>query len=159
MGPFPIHALDVRRLQAGLAGLQSSDAERAARVVERARAYVERVSADFPGDPATGRLGEDPESERLFEGFADDQPCPALDPETLTCDLYAARPMTCRTFGPAVHANGTVGACELCYHGASDAEIAACAVEFDPRDQEAALLATMEQDRQSGLTIVAWALA
>ena len=29
----------------------------------------------------------------------DDVPCPALDPETGGCDLYAARPITCRTFG------------------------------------------------------------
>jgi hypothetical protein len=41
--------------------------------------------------------------------------------------------MTCRLFGPAVRVEGgAVGACELCYQGASDEEIAECAVEMAP---------------------------
>src|SRR5512146_2180364 len=32
----------------------------------------------------------------------DSAPCPVLDPDTRTCDLYAWRPITCRTFGPPV---------------------------------------------------------
>ena len=45
-------------------------------------------------------------------------------PEGGTCDLYAARPLTCRTFGPAISWNSdAVGVCELCFVGAGDEEI------------------------------------
>jgi len=61
----------------------------------------------------------------------DEVACPALDPDTRTCDLYDARPITCRTFGPAVKtADGAVATCELCFAGASEEQIAACAVEI-----------------------------
>jgi len=148
-------------MQAGLAELKHSDLERAARVVDRARASVERLRGEFPGDAATGFLGESEADEARFEGFANDEPCPALDPETQTCDLYAARPMTCRVFGPAVRGvDGAVGACELCYHGARDEEIAACAVEMDPDDTERVLAETLEAETGvQGMTIVAWRLA
>ena len=161
IGVFPISQLDVRRLQAGLEELKQHDAVRAARVVARAQDSVKRLSGDFPGDAATGLLGESEQDEARFEDFANEEPCPALDLETQTCDLYAARPMTCRVFGPAVRgADGAVGACELCYHGASDAEIAACAVEMDPDDTESALTETIEAATGvQGTTIVAWCLA
>jgi hypothetical protein len=61
------------------------------------------------------------------------RPSGKLRPETQACDLYSFRPMTCRLFGPAVRVEGgAVGACELCYQGASDEEIAECAVEMAP---------------------------
>ena len=122
---------------------------------------MERLRAAFPGDAVTGLLGESDADEARFAEFADDEPCPALDPETQTCDLYAARPMTCRAFGAAVRGkDGAVGACELCYHGASDAEIAACAVEMDPHDTESALIETLETEMGvRGTTVVAWCLA
>jgi Fe-S-cluster containining protein len=61
----------------------------------------------------------------------DDVACPALDPVAGTCDVYDARPITCRTFGPAVKtADGAVATCELCFAGASEQQIAACAVEI-----------------------------
>ena len=127
LGPFPITQLDARRLREGLAELESRDRQRAARVRERARQAVARIRPDFPGDAATGVLGEDEEAEEQFAALADDQPCPALDPATGTCDLYAARPITCRIFGPPVRCGSeAVGVCELCFQGASDEEIAAC---------------------------------
>ncbi len=53
-----------------------------------------------------------------------------------------------------------MGACELCYHGASDSEIAACAVEMDPDDTESSLTETLEAETGvHGTTIVAWCLA
>ncbi len=127
----------------------------------RAQDSVDRLRDEFPGDATTGLLGESEEDEARFEDFANEEPCPALDPETQTCDLYAARPMTCRVFGPAVRgADGAVGACELCYHGASDAEIEACAVDMDPDDTEGALTETLEVETGvQGTTIVAWCLA
>jgi Fe-S-cluster containining protein len=155
IGPFPINQLDARRLRRGLDELAVRDAERAERVKERARQSVARMRPDFPGDPTTGLLSETEEDEERFSNFADDEPCPALDPETGACDLYAARPITCRTFGPPVRfGSDSVGVCELCYEGASDAEIAACEVEIERGDLEAKLLEELH-----GETIVAFCLA
>ena len=76
-------------------------------------------------------LGEDYEAAILFEEFANDEPCPVLDPGSGTCDLYAARPILCRTFGPPMRTEeGNLATCELCFIHASTAEIEAC--ELDP---------------------------
>jgi Fe-S-cluster containining protein len=106
MGPFPITGDDAARLRLGLADLDSRDSARAARIRTRARAWAD----------------------------GDDEACPVLDPDTGTCDLYAARPLTCRTFGPPVRcASGALAICELCFHGATEEEIAACVVDLDPK--------------------------
>ena len=161
MGPFPITQLDARRLREALAELESRDRPRAARVRERARQAVARISPDFPGDAATGVLGEDEEAEEQFAALAEDGPCPALDPASGACDLYAARPITCRIFGPPVrYGSEAVGVCELCFQGASDEEIAACLVEIDPRGLESRLSDELERTTGArGQTIVAFALA
>jgi len=160
IGPFPITQLDARRLRAGLAELDASHPARAARVRRRAREYVERTRADFPGNRSAGILDPSPEGEARFETFADDEPCPALDPGTGRCDMYAWRPILCRTFGPAMRMGGEMLAiCELCYEGASEQDIAACAVDADFRDLEADLLGKLEaKEGASGETIVAFAL-
>jgi Fe-S-cluster containining protein len=154
VGPFPITQLDRARLRAGLADLERCEPARAARVRRRAAEAVARME-EFPGDFTTGVLDDDEESDERFAAFADDAPCPALDPETKTCDLYQARPITCRIFGPAVRSSGgdVLGVCELNYVGASDEQIAACQVEMDPDALEDELL--MGDHRQ---TIVAFAL-
>ncbi len=161
IGPFPISQLDAARLRQGLVELGADDPQRAIRVRDRARDSVARLSPGFPGDPTTGILAEDAEAEARFADFADDEPCPALDPATGMCDLYAARPMTCRTFGPPVRSGpeGGLGVCELCYHGASDEEIAACEMKPDPDNLESALLHDLERSTGlRGTTIVAFAL-
>ncbi len=159
IGAFAINRLDVLRLQQGLAELEVADPARAAQIRNRARASIARVSPDFPGDPATGILDEGETADALFEEFANDEPCPVLDPATGMCDLYAARPMTCRVFGPPVQSEGGLGVCELCYHGASEEEIAACEMTIDPDDMELALLDELEQSTgRRGRTIVAFAL-
>ena len=87
-------------------------------------------------------------------GFADEEPCPALDPELKTCDVYESRPITCRIFGPAVRSGGDIlGVCELNYVGATDAQIAACQVEVDAQGLEDDLL-----NGDCRQTIVAFAL-
>lgn len=162
IGPFPISQLDAARLRQGLAELDSGDPARAARVRERAREFVARFSDSFPGDPRTGILAENADAEARFVDFANDEPCPALDPATGMCDLYATRPMTCRTFGPPVRSGpgGALGVCELCYHGASDEEIAACEMTPDPDNLEEALVKDVEQVvGVRGNTIVAFCLA
>lgn len=160
VGVFAIHQLDVARLRAGMAELARSDPERAAAVRRRACSSVERLAADFPGDPATGVLDESEEAEARFEDFANDEVCPALDPVTGRCDLYAARPMACRSFGPPVRTQGGLGVCELCYHGATPEQIAACEMSVDPEGMEPRLIEEAEQaSGERGLTLVAYALA
>jgi Fe-S-cluster containining protein len=152
LGPFPITQLDAWRLRQGLAQLERRDPLRAARVRRRSRESVARM-ADFPGDLTTGILDEDEEAEERFAALPDEEYCPALDPEALTCDLYEARPVTCRIFGPAVRSGGDVlGVCELNFQGATDEQIAACQVQVDPAGLEDALL---EGRREQ--TIVAFA--
>jgi Fe-S-cluster containining protein len=161
-GAFAISQLDALRLQKGLDDLVSSDPKRATRVRERARQAVKQLSATFPGDPKTGILDEGKDAEAAFADFANDEPCPALDPATGACDLYAARPMTCRTFGPPVRSGeeGGLAVCELCYHGASDQQIAACEMVSDPDNLEEKLIAEAEKKTgKRGNTIVAWCLA
>jgi len=152
IGPFPITQLDALRLRQGLAELKSRDPTRAALLLERAVASVERLRRDFPDDPLGSVLAT--------ENAAQDEPCPALDRNTDTCDLYAARPITCRTFGPAVRfGENSLATCELCYTGATDEEISACEVEVDPDDLESQLLEELAESKGvSGETIVAFAL-
>ncbi len=152
IGPFPITPLDAARLRDGLADLANRDPERAARVRARARASVARLRREYPVDTLNRILA--------LEEAADDEPCPALDPATGACDLYAFRPITCRTFGPAVRfpaeaGPSRIGVCELCYQGATDEQIAACEVEVDTRGENE-ILEAMENP---GDTLVAFALA
>lgn len=162
VGVFAINQLDAVRLQRGLARLNKTDPQRARRIRERARASVERLSAEFPGNAKTGVLDagifeEGSKAEKRFAEFANDEPCPVLDPETGLCDLYDARPMACRTFGPPVRAEGGLGVCELCFHGATGAQIAACEMVADPDDLESKLLAKLERARgPRGQTIIAF---
>jgi Fe-S-cluster containining protein len=158
-GVFAINPLDAARLQSGLRELTLEDPERASRVRRRAAESVERLTPDFPGDPGTGILGEEAEARERFESFANEEPCPALDPAAGACDLYASRPMTCRVFGPPVRSEGGLGICELCYHGATAEEIEACEMVPDPGDLESALVEELERDTGArGETIVAFAL-
>jgi Fe-S-cluster containining protein len=128
MGPFEITELDVLRLQRGFIELYTSDPDRAAQIRHRA--------ARWSGQ---------------------EDPCPALDPASGTCDLYTFRPVTCRVFGPPVSCgSGAIGVCELCYEGATPEQIAACAVEADPSGIEGSLL--IELGAEDHRTTVAQAL-
>ena len=80
-----------------------------------------------------------------------------LDPESGLCDLYDARPMTCRTFGPPVRSEDGLGVCELCFQGATDEQIVACEMVVDPEDLEAKMVEKVEKTRgPRGSTIVAY---
>jgi len=135
VGVFPIPHEDAARLREGLLALEQEDPEKATRIHTRVQESLTRLDPWFPGDIATGILNEDYEAAILFEEFANDEPCPVLDPATGTCDLYASRPILCRTFGPPMSTPGDDGeinlaTCELCYIHATTEEIAAC--ELDP---------------------------
>ena len=152
VGLFAITPLDALRLQRGLADLTAADPERASRVRERSRQAASRISGAFPDSAVSSILASD---------FADDDPCPALDTETSTCDLYSSRPITCRTFGPPVRCGSeSVGICELCFEGASDAQIASCEVDVDPGGLEFTLIRVLAEATGKGAdTLVAFALA
>ncbi len=150
-GTFAISMLDAARLRAGFAALPGDAAERMrARVV----ASQGRLAAEYPGDVATGLLAEDAEAKEQFEEFGNEEVCPVLDPLTGRCDLYAARPMTCRVFGPPVRTEEGLGVCELCYQGATAAEVEAGEMFLPEPEVEERLTAELG----GGRTIVAFAL-
>ena len=160
IGAFAINQLDAERLKRGLADLMQRDRRRAEAILQRARDFVSRFRDEFPGDPATGLLDDGEEGLAHFDDFANDEPCPVLDPETGLCELYNSRPMTCRVFGPPVRSEDGLGVCELCYHGASDEEIAACEMIPDPEDLEPRLIGQAESATgRRGNTIIAFCLA
>jgi Fe-S-cluster containining protein len=153
-GVFAISQLDAERLRTGLSVAEPA---MAMRIRLRVQESLALIADDFPGDAATGILNQD---EAAFEEFANDVPCPVLDPITQTCDLYAARPMTCRTFGPPMDTQeGGLGVCELCFIGAPAETVAACELLPDPDGMEEQLIA--EAEARTGLygkTIVSFAL-
>jgi Fe-S-cluster containining protein len=155
-GVFSIKALDAARLQSGMQSLSISDPQSAQAIRDRTRTWVAEHSADFPGNLDTGILGTSEEDQSRFEDFANDAPCPALNPHTGLCDIYSFRPMTCRVFGPPVRvAEGDgLACCELCFVGATDDEIAACEMPL-PHQLEQQLLAEMNDSSE---TVVAFAL-
>lgn len=158
-GAFAISQLDALRLRLAMSELAVADAERAKAIAARATAYREQYGSSFPGDTASGILGTTPEAEAAFEDFANDAACPALDPTSGRCDLYNARPMTCRTFGPPVRHASDAGegfaVCEMCFTEAFPEEIEAAEMK-PPFAEEQELLRHFKPE--SGETIVAWCL-
>src|SRR5437773_11932750 len=109
--------------------LDAADPARAERVRARSSAYVTAIAPDYPGDLAAGALREE---ENLPSGM-DHVACPALDPDSGLCRLYAARPITCRTFGAATRVReDTVAACEVCHPGPMDDGRARRAARAEP---------------------------
>ncbi|WP_263369175.1 YkgJ family cysteine cluster protein [Edaphobacter dinghuensis] len=160
IGVFPIAHEDAARLREGLETLTQADPERAARVRARVANSLTRLDPWFPGDVHSGILNEDYEAAILFEEFANDEPCPVLDLEHGTCDLYGHRPILCRTFGPPMRtAEDNLATCELCFITASTEEIAAC--ELDPTlpaQEEASNEAFNAAHGLHGQTLIAYAL-
>jgi Fe-S-cluster containining protein len=154
-GTFAINALDAARLQTAIKGMRAVAPELAESLHQRGLAWIRNYGSEFPGDLTTGKIGTSEEDKARFEGFANEAPCPALNPETGLCDVYEWRPMTCRVFGPPVQVEGGgLGCCELCFGGADDQEIAACEMQV-PHELEARLVAEMGRTEQ---TVVAFAL-
>jgi Fe-S-cluster containining protein len=164
-GAFAIGALDALRLQAGMEALRDTQPDLTAEIERRAHDWITEFGPGFPGDSQTGLLGDSKQERERFEEFADEAPCPALDPATGRCDLYAWRPMTCRVFGPPVRMDAgmgegvALGHCELCFVGASKDEVARCEMPV-PLELEAELLDEIEADSTgaAGETVVAFAL-
>lgn len=158
-GAFGINALDAARLREGMSSLRATNSALAAEIERRARTWLAEFGDFFPGDVETGALGTSETDQILFEDFANDAACPALDPATGRCDVYQWRPMTCRVFGPPVRAtdeNGAegLGHCELCFIGAAPVQVAACEMPV-PHALEAELLEEIDSKDE---TVVAFAL-
>lgn len=142
IGVFPISALDAEALNTALT---AADPTLAARIRQRAADSRQRLTPGFPGDPTTGQLFTEPHHEDDFEDFANDEPCPILDPETGTCDLYAARPVQCRTFGPPVRDDEDhLTVCELCFIDAPPEAVAHAEMDQGWRPLEDTLIAAAE---------------
>jgi Fe-S-cluster containining protein len=160
IGVFPIAHEDAARLREGLAHLEQTDPERSQRIRTRVKNSLTRIDPWFPGDRTTGILNEDHEAAILFEEFANDEPCPVLDLEHGTCDLYESRPILCRTFGPPMRtAENNLATCELCFIHATTEEIAAC--ELDPTlpaQEQASNEAYNAAHNLYGQTLIAYAL-
>jgi Fe-S-cluster containining protein len=158
IGVFPVSPLDAETLRTALA---SAEPALAGRIRTRAAASRARLTPDFPGDAATGVLFTEPHHEDAFEDFANDEPCPVLDPVTGTCDLYAARPVQCRTFGPPVRdEDDHLTVCELCFLDAPADEVARCEMDQSWRAlEDAEIEAAALRTGRSGPTLIAFALA
>lgn len=161
VGVFSISQLDAMRLRQGFEALKADNPVRAEALRDRVRASVEQLKMDFPGDAATGLLAENDEDfEERFAEYANEEVCPVLDPATGLCDLYEARPMTCRTFGPPVYSAEGLVVCELCFVGAPQEEVERCAMSLKhAAELEADLIREIETARGvSGNTLVTFAL-
>jgi Fe-S-cluster containining protein len=175
-GVFAISQQDAARLRDGLALLTASDPARAARIHTRVAASLAHLEPGFPGDPVTGILAADHEDSPTgnsesgsptsglgslgWDDYANDEPCPVLDPATGTCDLYSARPILCRTFGPPMRTpEQNLAHCELCYTTATPDEIAACELDPNlPALEAASNQAFNAAHRLHGETLIAYAL-
>ena len=114
IGPFSISQSDAARLREGMARLDSAIAQRAR---DRARNYIAAIhSYDEDGLP---------------EGM-DDVACPALDPVTRNLQPLRRSPHHLPHLRPRrQNQRWRVATCDLCFKGASEEQIAACAVEID----------------------------
>jgi len=159
-GVFEISPLDAQRLRDGFAATHPAVS---ARILDRVTQARTRLAPFFPGDPHTGILTGTPQEIELFEEWAHADPCPILDPETQTCDLYSHRPILCRTFGPPIRndaADPTAGLaiCVLCFTAATPEEIAAAEMDSSFRALEQSLECDYAANSPSaGPTIVAFA--
>ncbi len=144
IGPFPITALDARRLRLGLQELRRHRPWEADAVVARASSQWTEMRPGFPGDHETGDLGDDDAARAGFaERFAE-APCPVLDAASGACLLYEARPVTCRLFGLPVRLGEALAEpCGLNFTAADEAAIATAVVDADPGGLEARLLALL----------------
>jgi len=165
-GAFAINPLDALRLGSAMAELAKTDPDRAGAIRERARRYLTEFGPEFPGDRVTGILGESEEERAAFDDFANEAACPVLDPATGLCDLYDARPMTCRVFGPPVRMESAeagdeeaagFAVCELCFTQATDQEITAAEMAV-PHAEEELVLAAVHDAGPSGNTVIAYCL-
>ena len=165
-GAFAIGPLDALRLRNAMATMAADQPAQAEAIAKRTAQYLAEFGPSFPGNRETGILGTSPEEEAAFEDFANEAPCPALDPQSGLCGVYSARPMTCRVFGPPVRVNDSseddtaegFAVCELCFTEANPEEIAAAEMIVPHAEEEELLNRLAELEPAQGSTIIAYCL-
>ncbi len=157
-GPFAITQLDAWRLREGLRALAETEPGLAAAVRGRAAAAVTRQAHAF-GAGRAGVFATEAEEERFYETFASD-PCPALDPDSGACTVYAWRPVACRTYGPPVRMGGDdLPPCPLCFKGAAREETEAARQTIEVGHVEDPVTDRVEQATgRRGMTTIAFAI-
>jgi Fe-S-cluster containining protein len=159
--PFPITRLDVRRLRGGWDDLREREVGRAEAIRRRASKAVAVLKEGFPGQFDTGLLTDDEHALDRFIMQHGAMECPALDPISGCCELYEARPVACRTYGPPIRFGGEAAApCRLCFQGAAPEMVRRCTLTPDPGGLEQAILARMGVAAgEEWETLIAFALA
>jgi Fe-S-cluster containining protein len=162
IGLFAISVGEALALRAAVADLAE---ETRTGVLARAVRAVERSAASFPGDAAAGILDpdRDPTAEDSWLAAVRGIPCPALELPGGRCEVYGARPTTCRTYGLALAGDGEIllPACELNLPSAPPArtlEAALDAGRLTRVDQALAEIAASEGLPAGAETTVAHAL-
>lgn len=111
IGLFPITRLDALELQRGLDTLPSVQRDA---IEARAHAQVELLESAYPALKSNPSL--DRWDDRIIDKLVDEfstAPCPALSADGM-CQVYASRPVTCRTMGIPNEVDGLVqGACSV----------------------------------------------
>jgi len=150
---------------------RSAEPALAAAIELRARAWVAEHGADFPGDLETGMLGTSDEERERFEDFANEAACPALDPATGRCDVYALETddvpgvRSARSHGRRrgdfypPHGRkpvrgGRWAIASFAFMGLAEAEVVACEMTV-PHELEAEVLEEIGSNRE---TVVAFAV-
>ena len=85
-----------------------------------------------PGDPCDPAFWKKETRRGAFETFANDEPCPVLDPATGACDLYAARPMTCRIFDLRCNQKMDWESVNFAITALPTSRLVACEMKIDP---------------------------
>lgn len=111
IGPFAITRLDVDRLQEALPRLPAEERRTIHEAAARQVAAMERAFPALRQSPSLDQW-DDRAIDSLVAQFGS-LPCPALHPDG-SCQVYEARPLTCRLMGIPVDEDGLVrGACEV----------------------------------------------
>ncbi len=111
VGIFPITRLDANELRRGLATMPANERDA---IIARAAHQVNLIETRYPGLHSTPYLDAWPDTtiDAMVEQFGH-LPCPALGSDG-TCQVYAFRPITCRTMGIPSESNDMVeGACSV----------------------------------------------
>ena len=141
VGPIPITRLDAWRLERGMRSLWVERPAVATAIVADAHRALAVMKDGFPGEFESGRLAAD---EAALDRFLEKHrtlACPVLDKATGSCRLYAARPVSCRTYGPPLAFEGQPAPhCDLCFREAAAQTIESCRWSPDPAAREQRLL-------------------
>ncbi len=143
-----------------MARARAGNPEIAAAIAGRARRAIAVLRDGFPGEASTGKLDENVSRlDRFFEHHSE-LACPVLDPESGRCELYADRPVACRTYGPPTGFGEQLAPpCDLCFQGAPPDEIERCRMRPDREGFESrALAAAGSRPDELWDTLIAYAV-